>query len=74
LVYCRDTQNFVRLAGPLGRRLLRQGAMLTLIDADGPARGVPGRFLKDRWPRYYRGPRRPRPNDLAYTEAVVLGV
>jgi hypothetical protein len=74
LVYCRDTGDFVRLAGPLGRHLLRRGAVMAVIDGDGPERGLAGRFLKDRWPRYYLGPDRPRANDLAYTEAVVLGV
>jgi len=74
LVYCRDTDDFVRLAGPVGRYLLRRRSVLTMIDSDGPAPGLTGKFLKDRWPRYYLGPNRPRPNDLAYTEAVVLGV
>lgn len=74
LVYCRDTQDFLRCAGPLGRHLLRQRAVLTLLDSDGPAPGLPGRFIKDRWPRYYLGPEPPRANDLAYTEAVLLKV
>ena len=74
LIYCRDTADFVRFAGPLGRFLLRRRAVLATLDGDGPVRGLPGRFLKDRWPRYYRGDLAPRPNDLAYTEAVVLGV
>lgn len=74
LAYCRDTADFLRCAGPLGRYLLRRRAVVTVIDSDGPAPGLAGRFLKDRWPRYYLGPNAPRANDLAYTEAVVLGV
>jgi hypothetical protein len=64
----------VRCAGPLGRYLLRRRAVMTVIDSDGAAPGLAGRFIKDRWPRYYLGPHPPRANDLAYTEAVVLGV
>ena len=74
LVYCRDTADFVRFAGPLGRRLLMSGLPLAMIDAEGPVKGLVGRFVKDRVPKFYRGPDRPRLNDLAYTEAVVLGV
>ena len=74
LVYCRDTQDFVRCAGPLGRHLLRRRAVLTVLDGDGPAPGLAGRFIRDRWPRYYLGPEAPRANDLAYTEAVLLKV
>jgi hypothetical protein len=74
LAYCRDTADFVRCAGPLGRYLLRRRAVLAVFDGDGPAPGLPGRFIKDRWPRYYLGPEPPRANDLAYTEAVLLKV
>ena len=74
LAYCRDTADFVRLAGPLGRWLLVRGFPFAVLDAVGPVPGVPGRFVKDRIPKYWRGLRRPRLNDLAYTEAVVLGL
>jgi hypothetical protein len=74
LAYCRDTGDFVRFAGPLGRYLLLRGMPVAAIDAEGPVKGLVGRFVKDRVPKFYRGPDRPRLNDLAYTEAVVLGV
>jgi hypothetical protein len=44
-----------------------------LLDACGPAPGLVGRFFKDRAPKYFRGARPPRLNDLAYTEAVLFG-
>jgi hypothetical protein len=74
LGYCRDTADFVRLAGPVGRWLLARGYLFAMVDAEGPVAGLTGVFLKDRQPKYYRGPERPRLNDLAYTEAAVLGV
>jgi hypothetical protein len=74
LVYCRDTADFVRCAGALGRYLLVRGMPVAVLDAEGPVKGLVGRFVKDRVPKFYRGPDRPRLNDLAYTEAVVLGV
>jgi len=74
LAYCRDTADFVRFAGPLGRRLLVHGMPFAVLDAEGEVKGLVGRFVQDRAPKFYRGPDRPRLNDLAYTEAVVLGV
>jgi hypothetical protein len=74
LAYCRDTADFVHFAGPLGRYLLVRGMPMAVIDAEGPVKGLVGRFVMDRVPKFYRGPDRPRLNDLAYTEAVVLGV
>ena len=73
LVYARDTRRFVACAGPLGRFLLRQGAPLVICDAPAPIRGLTGLWFKNRGPRYFKGPERPRLNDLAFTEMVVLG-
>lgn len=73
LVYCRDTQSFVHCAGALGRFLLAQGAPLTICDAEGPISGLAGLFFKDRGPRFFKGPSRPRLNDLAFTEMVLFG-
>jgi hypothetical protein len=74
LAWCRDTSAFVRHAGPLGRHLLRRGRWLVLLDAEGSVAGVVGRFFRNRMPKYFRGPRRPRLNDLAQTEALLFGV
>jgi hypothetical protein len=73
LAYCRDTADFTRSAGPVGRFLARRGVALVLCDGDGPIDGLIGRFFKDRAPKYFKGADRPRPNDLAYTEAVLFG-
>ena len=73
LAYCADTDSFVRFAGPVGRWLLTQGLPLVLLDAVSPVRGLPGRFFKDRAPKYFRGGHAPRLNDLADTEAVLFG-
>ena len=74
LAYCRDTQDFSRNAGPIGRFLARRGIAVVFCDGEGPIAGLFGRFLKDRAPKYFRGADRPRLNDLAYTEAVLFGL
>ena len=73
LVYCTEADSFARFAGPLGRRLLRCGLPLVILDARGPVAGLVGRFFKDRAPKYVRGGPAPCLNDLAYTEAVLFG-
>ena len=73
LAYCRDTVDFARNAGPVGRFLARRGVAFVLSDGEGPVPGLIGRFFKDRAPKYFRGADRPRLNDLAYTEAVLFG-
>ena len=73
LVYTRDNERFAACAGPLGRFLLGRGAPLVICDAPAPIRGLIGLWFKDRGPRYFKGPERPRLNDLAFTEMVVFG-
>jgi hypothetical protein len=72
LAYCRDLQDFVRFAGPLGRFLAWRGYTLVVIDANGPIRGLVGRYLGGA-PKYFRGPDKPRLGDLAYSERVMFG-
>jgi hypothetical protein len=73
LAYCRDTAEYVRCAGALGRHLARSGYLLTLCDANGPVPGLVGRYFPGKSPKYFKGPVGPRLNDLAFTEAVVFG-
>jgi hypothetical protein len=73
LVYARHTERFATCAGPLGRFLLSCGAPVVICDAPTPIRGLIGLWFKDRGPRYFKGPERPRLNDLAFTEMVVFG-
>jgi hypothetical protein len=35
--------------------------------------GIPGAFLDDRLPIYYKGPRMPKIGDLTYTESAMFG-
>jgi hypothetical protein len=74
LIYCRDTADFVRCAGPIGRFLLRQGVVAVALDATGPIQGLVGRYFAGAEPKYFRGPKAPRLNDLSFTESVVFGV
>ena len=73
IVYCRDTDDFVRFARPLGRALLRRGYPTVVLDANGPIPGLRGRFVAGRRLRYARGPNPPRLNDLSETELVIFG-
>ena len=73
LVYCRDVKDFVRFAGPLGRYLVKRGALFVTVDSNGPISGLTGTFRESWGPKYYRGPDIPRFGDLAFTELVVFG-
>jgi hypothetical protein len=74
LVYCRDVDDFVRLAAPIGRFLMLRGIPLVLIDSNGPIPGLIGRYFEGRMPKYFKGPDRPRLGDLAYTEIAMFGM
>jgi hypothetical protein len=73
LVYCREMDDFVRLAGPIGRFLARHGYPLAVLDANGPVPQLFGKYLEST-PKYARGPDCPRLGDLAYSEQVMFGV
>ncbi|HEY8163592.1 MAG TPA: hypothetical protein VIF34_15180 [Methylocystis sp.] len=73
IVYCRDVTELPRYAGALGRKLLRQGDLLCVVDENGPVAGLAGRFFLDRGPKYFRGAKAPRLGDLAYTEVALFG-
>lgn len=73
IVYCRDVADLPKIAGALGRRMLRLGDALCVADANGPIAGLAGRFFPDRGPKYFRGPNAPRPGDLSYSEYVFFG-
>lgn len=74
LIYCRDVDDFVRFARPLGRYLARRGRPLVILDANGPLPGLWGKYFGDTKPKYFKGPIRPRLGDLAYTETAFFGV
>jgi hypothetical protein len=67
LIYCRDFESYVQLAGPLGRFLLRRGMLLIVSGANGPVPGLIGRYV-DWGVKFARGPNPPHLGDLAYTE------
>ena len=71
LIYCRDFESYVQLAGPLGRYLMRRGIPLVLSDANGPVPGLMGRYVN--WGvKFSRGPHPPHLGDLSYTERVMF--
>jgi hypothetical protein len=73
LAYCRDLEDFVRFAGPLGRFLARRGFPVVVLDTNGPVRGLIGRYSGN-FPKYFKGPDQPPLGDLAYSERVMFGV
>lgn len=73
VVYCPPDTDWRKVAGPLGRALLRRGLGCLLLDATGPVPGLPGRFMPGRMPKFARGTDVPRLGDLAWTEAAVFG-
>jgi hypothetical protein len=73
LIYCRNLDDFLEFAGPLGRYLLTRGGFIGLVDANGPLPGVIGAYLADRGPKYFKGPARPRLGDLSFTELPIMG-
>jgi hypothetical protein len=74
LIYCRDIADLVRFAHPLGLYLARRGLPLLIVDANGPIRGLVGKYFDQTMPKYFKGPARPRLGDLAYTETALFGV
>lgn len=72
LAYCRDLNDFVRFAGPVGRFLVRRGLPLVIVDANGPISGLVGRYSNG-FPKYFKGPKQPRLGDFAYSERVMFG-
>jgi hypothetical protein len=74
LIYCGGVDDFARFAGPLGRALMRRGLLLVVLDANERLPGLFGWYRAGNRPKYFKGPRRPRVGDLAYTEYAVMGV
>jgi hypothetical protein len=73
LAYCRHLEEFVRFAGPLGRFLARRGFTLVFVDSNGPINGLTGRYF-DGFPKYFKGPDKPRLGDIAYSERIMFGL
>jgi hypothetical protein len=67
LIYCRNIDDFVRFARPIGRYLLKRGRPFALVDANGPIPGLIGRYFENSRPKYFKGPTPPRLGDLSYT-------
>jgi hypothetical protein len=74
LGYCRNIADYVDCAGAIGRYLLWRGKPIVIVDATGTLAGVPGIYSEARGRKYYKGPHRPRPGDLADTELAIYGM
>jgi hypothetical protein len=72
LVYCRDLNHFLRLAGPIGRFLAIRGYLFVIFDSNGPMREILGKYFGRR-PRYRKGGDQARLGDVAYSEQPMFG-
>jgi hypothetical protein len=72
LIYCRDVEEVVRFARPLGRFLASRGMIILSIDSNGPIAGLPGRYVEGKSPRFFKGPNPPRLGDIAYTQGAMF--
>jgi len=72
LIYCRDMEDVVRFAGPLGRFLALRGKLVVSIDSNGPITGLVGRYIEGKSPRFFKGPAPPRLGDISYTQAAMF--
>ena len=73
LVYCRNTADYVRCAGAIGRFLVRHGKPVVILDANGPVPGLAGIYTEKRGRKYFKGPTPPSLTDLTETEVVLYG-
>ncbi|PPQ33690.1 CBS domain-containing protein [Rhodopila globiformis] len=71
LVYCRDSETFVRFARPIGWFLLRRGCLLVKLDSNGPVPGLVGRYVDGR-PKYRKGGDQVHLGDVAYSEEAMF--
>ena len=74
LVYCRNVDDFIRFARPIGLFLARSMRLLVFVDANGPVPGLVGTHRLGKPPKYFFGPDQPRIGDLAYTETSMFGI
>jgi hypothetical protein len=72
LVYCRSLEEFVRFAGSIGRFLAWRGYVLVICNANGPVRGLVGKYIGGR-PKYRKGNGQVCLSDVAYSELVMFG-
>ena len=72
LIYCRDIEDVVRFAGPLGRFLAARGKLVLSIDSNGPIAGLPGRYVEGKSPRFFKGPNPPPLGDISYTQGAMF--
>ncbi len=72
LVYCRNINDMICFANPIGRFLLRRGYPLVKFHAEGPTAGILGRYFGGK-PKFRKGGESVWPGDVAYSEQVMFG-
>lgn len=67
LIYCRDVEEFVRFARPIGLFLALRGSFYVVVNSNGRIPGLVGKYFPGVLPLYFKGPP-PHIGDLAYTQ------
>ncbi len=70
LVYCRDVNEFVRFARPIGLFLALRGKFFVAVNSNGRIPGLSGKYFAGARPLYCKGTM-PHIGDLAYTQTVM---
>ena len=74
LIYCRNIESYKRCAHEIGRKVLRLGRPVVIVDANGAIDGLRGIYTEKRGRKYFRGPNTPALADLTNTEPVLFGL
>jgi hypothetical protein len=74
LIYCPQIKDFQLFAQAIGRQMLRSGVFFVICNSDGAVNNVPSKYFPGKVPKYYKGPDRPNPSDLSFTEIPLFGI
>ena len=72
LIYCQNQNDIEIFAKALGYYCLRRGRLGLIINSNSVISCVFGKFRLNQKPLYFRGPNEPNPQDLSYSELVLL--
>jgi hypothetical protein len=72
LIYARSIDDFVDMAGPVGRYLVLRGIGIVLVYSNSAVPGLVGHYFEGRMPKFFKGTNAPRLGDLSYTNIALF--
>jgi hypothetical protein len=72
LIYCSHLPDFLHHSQPINRHLMRAGCPFLIVDSNGPAPEILGRYYPGRAAKYFKGPKPAADVDHTYSEMVYL--